>query len=144
MYTATQLQSTPAPSLTSGLGRIRATPAAANSALHLTLIGNPATGATPLPLATGLPSSFTLATLARQHRSREIARLLAAALAAGTSLAQRLLARWHRAQLQRDTYRTLNELDNRTLRDLGFDRSEILSVAAEIAGTAESTRVARG
>jgi hypothetical protein len=35
----------------------------------------------------------------------------------------------------------LEQLDVRTLRDLGVDRSEISSVAAELAGDAEVTRM---
>ena len=36
---------------------------------------------------------------------------------------------------------TLRELDNHALRDLGLDRSEITSVAAEMSGQVERTRV---
>ena len=35
----------------------------------------------------------------------------------------------------------LRELDDRTLHDLGFDRSEITSVAAEVSGRAEPARM---
>jgi uncharacterized protein YjiS (DUF1127 family) len=38
---------------------------------------------------------------------------------------RRAYARWHERRLQRDTYRSLCELDDRTLHDLGFDRSEL-------------------
>lgn len=48
---------------------------------------------------------------------------------------------WRRSRGARATYASLQELDEYTLRDLGFARSEILSVAAEIAGAAEATRL---
>ena len=53
--------------------------------------------------------------------------------------------RWRVAAQRRqdahDTHRMLRSLDSRTLRDLGFDRSEIGSLAAEIGDLAEPTRV---
>ena len=38
-------------------------------------------------------------------------------------------------------YDALRDLDDRTLHDLGFDRSEITSIAAEVTGRAEPARV---
>ena len=51
------------------------------------------------------------------------------------------LAGYRRRREMRSIYRTLQELDDRMLRDLGFHRSEILSVAAEAVEEAERTRV---
>lgn len=51
---------------------------------------------------------------------------------------------WERHRQHRNTraiFSALSELDDRTLHDLGFHRSEILSVAAEATGEAERTRV---
>jgi uncharacterized protein YjiS (DUF1127 family) len=59
-------------------------------------------------------------------------RLLARPLAA-------VLAAWHRRRVERATVRTLRGLDDCTLRDLGFHRSEIGGLAAELSGRAEIT-----
>jgi hypothetical protein len=53
---------------------------------------------------------------------------------------QRHRADWRRRQRLAHAYRELQTLDARTLRDLGFDRSEIMSVVTEIAGDADPTR----
>ena len=58
---------------------------------------------------------------------------------AATRLIDRLLAAWRRQRMHRATVATLQSLDDRTLRDLGFHRSEIGGVAAEIDGRAEVT-----
>jgi len=55
--------------------------------------------------------------------------------------ATRIQGEWTRRQQDRATRDALRRLDDHTLRDLGFDRSEIGSVAAEIASRADRTRV---
>jgi uncharacterized protein YjiS (DUF1127 family) len=49
--------------------------------------------------------------------------------------------RWRVRRETRAVFRVLHGLDDRTLRDLGFHRCEIWSVAAETTGEAESTRM---
>ena len=48
---------------------------------------------------------------------------------------------WRRNSLSRATARTLQSLDDRTLHDLGFHRSEIRGLVAEIDGRAEASHV---
>jgi len=54
--------------------------------------------------------------------------------------ALRMLARYGQHRRAMATRAALAQLDDRVLHDLGFDRSEIASVAAEAAGDAEYTR----
>ena len=54
--------------------------------------------------------------------------------------ARQMHATWKRRRQANAAYFALRELDTRTLRDLGFDRSEVSSIAAEISGNAYSTR----
>lgn len=57
------------------------------------------------------------------------------------ALAVELVAGWRRQRAARATYGALRELDDRVLHDLGIERSELTSVAAEVAGQAARTRV---
>lgn len=76
-----------------------------------------------------------LAVAARPRFSAlEIARALAA-------LVGDALASWRRYRRARQVRDALASLDDRMLRDLGFCRDEIASVAAEYAGEAERTRM---
>ena len=52
-----------------------------------------------------------------------------------------LIDAWRRQRRHRATLQTLRALDDRTLRDLGFHRSEIGALAGEIGGRAEITYV---
>lgn len=67
-----------------------------------------------------------------------IVRAIGAAVAdGGRSLAQR----WREWRQVRQTYQALSGLDARTLRDIGVGDQEIGSIAAELAGRAERTRM---
>jgi len=59
--------------------------------------------------------------------------------AAGSAL-QRLVTRWREYRALRQTYNALAELDERTLKDIGFGPHEAGSIAAELAGRAERSR----
>ena len=87
-----------------------------------------------------LLSSVELYHLARRHRSHYLRQILRAALQAAGDFGRRIVIRWKHQQYARATYSALRALDPRILRDLGFHRSELMSVAAEVAGMAESTR----
>ncbi|HQR20933.1 MAG TPA: DUF1127 domain-containing protein [Burkholderiaceae bacterium] len=79
-----------------------------------------------------------------QARAARHAGLSAAfAVMTGTVIdaAHRALASWRRARDAHATYRALSRLDARTLRDVGLDRSELRSVAAELAGEADRSRI---
>lgn len=51
------------------------------------------------------------------------------------------VSRWREYRALRRTYKALADLDARTLKDIGFGASEAGSVAAELAGRAERTRL---
>lgn len=57
------------------------------------------------------------------------------------SVAKRIRVHSRQRRQARATRDALRALDDHVLRDLGFDRSEITSVGAEIAGRADRTRV---
>lgn len=54
---------------------------------------------------------------------------------------RRRRAAWQQRREARDNHLALRGLDERTLRDLGIDRSEIGSLVAEFGNQAEPTRV---
>jgi uncharacterized protein YjiS (DUF1127 family) len=87
------------------------------------------------------PTSYELYHDARAHRSFTLGEIIIALMQALAAFARQSLARHRQRRRARSTYDALRQLDDRTLRDLGFDRSEIRSVAAEIAREVERTRV---
>ncbi len=93
-------------------------------------------GAAPLPVRPG----DRLDRHADAHRASRSTRIVEASLRIAAALARRLVDRWSRWRKAHETFHALRELDARTLRDLGLDRSEILSAVAEIAGDADPTR----
>jgi uncharacterized protein YjiS (DUF1127 family) len=78
---------------------------------------------------------------ARAHRSFTLGEIIAAAIQAAGAIARRTYTRYRQRRQARAIYEALHQLNDHTLRDLGLDRSEITSVAAEVTGEAERTRV---
>jgi uncharacterized protein YjiS (DUF1127 family) len=91
--------------------------------------------------ARAAPDATQLALLARAHRSASLAEIVTALMSALAAAARDGLKAWLRARDERATYRALSALDARTLRDLGLDASEVRSLAGELAGAIEPTRV---
>jgi uncharacterized protein YjiS (DUF1127 family) len=60
---------------------------------------------------------------------------------AAGAFARRVRERLRQRAQARAAHSVLRRLDDRTLRDLGFFRSELSSVGAEVSGEAEVTRV---
>jgi uncharacterized protein YjiS (DUF1127 family) len=74
-------------------------------------------------------------------RSFTLGEIIVVMLQAVGAIARRVHARHKQRREARAIYDALRQLDDRTLHDLGFDRSEMTSVAAEVTGEAERDRV---
>ena len=77
-----------------------------------------------------LLSSLELYHAARAHRSYQLGEIVKTMLQAAGDVWRQMVAEWKRRQCAQATYAALRALDPRILRDLGFHRSELLSVAA--------------
>jgi uncharacterized protein YjiS (DUF1127 family) len=75
------------------------------------------------------------------HKTAGMRELIADVTQALAAVSRRLYGAWRRRQEAWATYRALRELDARTLRDIGLDRSELRSMAAEVSGALEVTRM---
>jgi uncharacterized protein YjiS (DUF1127 family) len=93
------------------------------------------------PVAPTAPTSYELHRAARIERAFTLAEIIAEMVWAVGTFARQAYARY-RQRREASTFReVLRRLDDHTLRDLGFDRSEIGSVVAEVTGEAERTRL---
>jgi len=86
------------------------------------------------------PGARELHDAGRARRSYALGEILAAMATAVADLARDMYARNVRRRQARAVRAAFGELDAHTLRDLGLDRSEIGSLAAEVTGGAERTR----
>jgi uncharacterized protein YjiS (DUF1127 family) len=82
------------------------------------------------------PTNYHAYQAARVHRSLIIGEMIAAAINAVGAIARRARALHRRHREARAICDALSELDDHLLRDLGFDRSEIKSVAEKLTGEA--------
>jgi uncharacterized protein YjiS (DUF1127 family) len=87
------------------------------------------------------PSSVALHRAARAHRSYLLGSLIGAAFAATAKAGRHALKLYRRRRDAQATREALQRLDDRALRDLGFTRDEIGSIASELSGAAEASRV---
>jgi uncharacterized protein YjiS (DUF1127 family) len=87
------------------------------------------------------PANYKLHLVARADRSFTLGEIIVAAIRAAAATVRQAHARHRQRRRAKATYDALRELDDHMLRDLGFDRSELRSVAAEATGEAEPTRV---
>lgn len=87
------------------------------------------------------PSSYERHQTARRLRARLLGRLIGRAARGIATLLREAGERYRAHREARLAYEALRELDDRALRDLGLDRSEIGSVSAEAAGIVERTRM---
>jgi len=87
------------------------------------------------------PASYELYHAARAHRAFMLAEILRALIGATADALRRAQATWRQRRQARYYRLPLQEIDDRTLRDIGLVRSEIGSVAAELAGAAAPTRI---
>jgi hypothetical protein len=75
------------------------------------------------------------------HQTYAIGEVVSGTLRAVQAYMRRVAERYRQLQEAHAVYEALDGLDDHTLHDLGFDRSELASVAAELGGIAERTRV---
>jgi uncharacterized protein YjiS (DUF1127 family) len=85
--------------------------------------------------ATSYPGrdAYRLVVEGRAARYVSLAEIVGELFDAAAGVARRVYESWARAREARTTYRALRELDTRTLRDVGLDRTEMHSVADEFA-----------
>ena len=103
--------------------------------------GATATTVAPDAASSPWPSTYELYRAARANRAFVLGEMVAVAFRRVRALVRRAYGLYQQRRQQSSLYETLSQLDDRTLHDLGFDRSEIRSVAAEWVGEAERTRV---
>jgi uncharacterized protein YjiS (DUF1127 family) len=101
---------------------------------------------TPPDISTGntIPSnwssSYAVYQAARTNRAFVLGELAAVAMQVVAGFMRDMAERYRRSRRESAAREALYQLDDRTLHDLGIDRSEIASVAAEASGRSELSR----
>jgi len=85
-------------------------------------------------------SAYALYMAARANRAFVLGEFAAIAVEAVADVARALVQRYREMRRAAVVREALHQLDDRTLHDLGIDRSEIASIAAQSAGAAEESR----
>jgi len=85
-------------------------------------------------------SAYALYMAARANRAFVLGEFAAVAVEAIADVARTVAERYREMRRAAVVREALHQLDDRTLHDLGIDRSEIASIAAESAGAAEQSR----
>lgn len=106
-------------------------------------IARPPASAEPAAPAAAVrrPWSAEVHRRASRLRSRIVGRAILAGIGAIAALVRRAHDAWRARRLAASICTSLDELDDRTLRDLGLHRSEVSSLAAELSGRAAMTRM---
>ena len=89
----------------------------------------------------GWLSTYEIDRIARARRALLLGELAVATIRAVAAFARRARSRREQHRRAAAIREALYELDDHALHDLGFDRSEIASIAAEATGGAQRTRV---
>ena len=84
--------------------------------------------------------SYAIYMAARTNRAFVLGELAAVAMQIVADFMRDMAERYRRRRRESAAREALSQLDDRTLHDLGIDRSEIASVAAEAAGAGELSR----
>jgi uncharacterized protein YjiS (DUF1127 family) len=91
-------------------------------------------------MSSARPTSHELHQDTCGRRSFTLGELVVAMIQSAAATVHRAYGRYRERRRAIATYDALRRLDDHMLRDLGFDRSELRSVAAELTGEAEQTR----
>jgi len=78
------------------------------------------------------PTSQAMSRAARAQRPPSVGQIIVAAIRAASAVTRQAHLRFRQRAEAATNYDTLRRLDDRTLHDIGFDRSEIGSSAAEV------------
>jgi uncharacterized protein YjiS (DUF1127 family) len=95
----------------------------------------------PPPSTVPAHGAIDVQATAGQQRSASFWQICVAVGEAVGGAIDRAVTRWREYRALRRTYNALADLDQRTLRDIGLDAHEAGSIAAELAGRAERTRM---